>query len=365
MHVVSVMIKPLEKIILRGTGDKVAGAPGYGSIVGDEPVLPRLETLLGLMASIYYEETGAGASGDWGSVVAEKAVELVAPGASEAMIYGPFLEVEASGGHSVFINVGAGLLRLDGCCVDRFIELYRAASRILSEAVPRGKISVLGKHRDIINEMRSGEPPCLIDQGLLRSYETGIALDRFMKVTGVTPETYGMMYRRMTIDYRGALARILGDPGVEAWITLYLYVDSADEPLVEKRVAGFGPRRKAVLIETMVAKGRLYHRGLREGSYVLAISPLPARRSELEKRTQAHAAEPIVNPLTMKLHDTVYARGYSELKNGKLRYRKTEPIYAVMPGTIIHSNNAAQLIDSAHLHIHSNRNIELRPYIIL
>lgn len=298
-----VRVKPLSGLRLHGAGDRSARTPGPGAIPGEEPLLPRVETLLGLLAGTRWRLEGRGWScTDWWSCVMNKAEEMLCRGELE-YVTGPFLVTRTETGTRVYVNAATALLELSGLS-----DYLYAAMLLAKEArayTPGERMRLRRQAAEVLRKLREEEK--LVPSDAVAQRLTGIALDPSTRTT-----RHGLIYSQARVDY-AALGK---DPEV------ILVARCASEPVVLDRVpAALRPRSAPVMIRaepvTLPCLG--------SDAPALVLSPSPLDPGEAGSLVAVHPWPP--RPPLEQL-----AKAYQP---EPWRHEKTGPAPALWPGTII------------------------------
>ncbi len=346
---------PLTSLYLQGYGDRTPNTPGPGQIPGRDPLLPRIETLIGGVVDYYYRtmlpqlkpcRINSSDECSWENRVFNPFLDFLCLNRVDITgIYGPFLILEYKTVESgklekiVFIDVDEGLLdtgvtrNFEG--INGYRELYELWRKYHREIFPLDRYIVMeeirGKKEDITRNF-------MVSRIELVRSETGIMIDPSMKSTG-TGIVRGMIYGRSSIDYYGALTRYLtrtsksGDKispeTLKIKIMLLLLVKHPIHKRELRFPTGIGPKRSISIVTGELFEECIDWR-MDDEDYCIVTSPMP------EELLPDNAW--VIHPLTGKYPQTVYARGFAkyEDKDGeeKLVYQKSAPIPAVERGAV-------------------------------
>jgi hypothetical protein len=301
--------KPAYMVRLHGAGDRLAWSPGPGTIPGEEPLLPRIETLLGALAAVAHEMGKACSTCDnWCRCVLEAAAELL--GLTEAVVYGPFLVADSK----VYVNVGTGLLELGA--LREWVSMAERVRKALNNSLPLERSQAIRKVNDTLESLQRGR--LYIDDTKLVQREVSVTLNPHRKGAA-----YGLIYSQSSIDYRGTL-------GGDARISLLV------EPLEDRSstpdeglVARIGVRHSyaEIRIKTIEAKATLPPFNTSSSHYAVVITPAPRTIIRCE-------TTPAIHPITVKPRVIVHASSYSITGI----FAKTRPEPRILPGTVVEAD---------------------------
>ncbi len=254
MAAAAAVYTPLSGLRLFGAGDRSARSPAPGAMPRDEPLLPRLETLLGSMANVYAGLRGLRCT-SWGSCVLAAALRLLLGEEVRGLcaVSPPMLVVwTRSGEQRVYIDAGSWLLRVDsGEALHGYMGAAELLYRSLTEQLPRRRLEAEEEAEDAIRE--------LIEEGSLIPF---YAVSRRLTHVAVNPVSktavYNLLYSLPWVSYN----TVAMPPGGEALETLrarivVLAACSNGEPQGLDTVATLGPKS---------APSRLYTRALPGGA---------------------------------------------------------------------------------------------------
>ncbi len=179
-----VSFQPINLLRVRGAGDRLAYAPGPGAVLSDDPLLPRLETIIGAIVNalgLEYELYSH-----------EEMVEAIF--GKGAKVYGPFLVKE----REVYANVRIGYLKLERNCLDK----YFGAFEYLNNSVMFPKD--FDELKSFKKEMK--DCGCLVFPERFVFRSTHVALDYSRKSA-----QFGLLYSMSALDLRGSEIVILVD----------------------------------------------------------------------------------------------------------------------------------------------------------
>ena len=298
-----ITIRPVTGLRLHGAGDRTARSPGPGVVLGEEPILPRIETVLGLLAAKEWWGTH-GRCSDWGDCVLKKALEGLCGNDEGAKVFGPFLVNVGDREPRVFINAGTGLLSVSG--VKRYVEVAKNLMEAAQETRPGrrkelkevaiSKLEELMERRDFI-------PAEEIAQKM-----TGIAINPRQRVV-----EHGLIYSYAYIDYRGAVGKSL----------ITVIVAGCTHPRERSFNAVLGPKSAPVAVAVSGTNLTCLITQSAESPHI-ALTPAPIEG--LDTVEWAIHPRPPSPPLE------VIASSYST--DGE-KFLKTDPKPALWPGTVI------------------------------
>ncbi len=299
-----VRIKPLSRLRLHGAGDRSARTPGPGAIPGEEPLLPRIETLLGLLASTSWRLEGAEWScTSWDDCVMEKAEKLLCNDGLKYIV-GPFLVTRTiSGEIRVYLNASTVLLELSG------LRDYLYAAELLREAATAYTPGEKKRLRRQAGEVLQGlaEQGKLVADNAIAQRLTGIALSHTTRTT-----IHGLIYSQAHVDYT-----VLGkDTEIILVAKCVAEPKTLDEIPVDLR-----PRSAPVILQVDTANLPC----IAAATPAIVLSPSPISLDGIGSLVAVHPLPP--RPPLEQL-----AKAY---KPEPWKHEKTQPIPALWPGTII------------------------------
>lgn len=335
MEALAVAIQPTGALRLHGSGDRSAWSPGPGALPGEEPLLPRLETLIGMLANTAYRAGCAPSHGckDWCSCSLAAAARLLygVVQAGSAVLMGPFLVAETTTKKTketrVYINASTGLLDLKG------LSGWVRAAELLAEAagaLPPARVSRLhDEAQDILKELeRKGY---FIPAQRLASRHTSITLDPWRKGT-----RHGLIYSLARVDLRSGLEAVLAGQKARVkrvWIVaLSMVRDQGHAPCLVKWAGSLGPRSTPVYAVLWRLKGLhtsdtdpewLQKECTEHLCIALTLAPVSSEHGW---------ADFAVHPWPPRPGLEVYARAYSSNGPG---FAKDRPLPGYWPGTIL------------------------------
>ena len=210
-----VSFEPLTLLRVRGAGDRLAYAPGPGAVLSDDPLLPRLETIIGAIVSALDLEPELYSH--------EEMVEAVFGKGTK--VYGPFLlkEDEKEKKDEVYVNIKVAYLKLNERCLNKYFKAYDFLKKNILfpkefDEIKSLKSTLEGTSNDEENEKKrfksmldkENEDKCLLDPKALAFKSTHVALDYRRKSAH-----FGLLYSMSTLDLRGAKIIILVEPANE------------------------------------------------------------------------------------------------------------------------------------------------------
>ncbi len=179
-----VSFEPLSLMRVRGAGDRLAYAPGPGAVLSDDPLLPRLETIIGAIVN----------SMSLGHEIYSHKEMVEAVFGRGAKVYGPFLVKDGK----VYANVRVGYLKLDKKCLDIYFNAFEYLNNDVMFPKDFDKLKSLKKK--MINEK------CLLTPEDRAFRSTHVALDYSKKSA-----QFGLLYSMSVLDLRGSEIVILVD----------------------------------------------------------------------------------------------------------------------------------------------------------
>ena len=177
-----VSFQPINLLRVRGAGDRLAYAPGPGAVLSDDPLLPRLETIIGAIVNalgLEYELYSH-----------EEMVEAIF--GKGAKVYGPLLVKEGE----VYANVRIGYLKLERSCLDRYFRAFEYLNN--NVMFPKN----FDKLKSFKKEMENDK--CLLVPEEFAFKVTHVALDYSRKSA-----QFGLLYSMSVLDLRGSEIVIL------------------------------------------------------------------------------------------------------------------------------------------------------------
>ncbi len=239
MAAAAAVYTPLSGLRLFGAGDRSARSPAPGAVPRDEPLLPRLETLLGSMAAVYAELRGLRCT-SWESCVLIAALRLLLGEEVGGLcaVSPPMLVAETrSGEQRVYMDAGSWLLRVDsGKALRGYIGAAELLYRSLVEQLPRRRLEAEEKVEDVIHG--------LIEEGSLIPF---YAVSRRLTHVAINPASkttvYNLLYSLPWISYN----TVATQPGGKALETLrarivVIAACSKGEPQSLDTTATLGPK---------------------------------------------------------------------------------------------------------------------------
>ncbi len=340
-----ISFKPLTSLYLQGYGDRTPHTPGPGQIPGRDPLLPRIETLIGAIVDYYYRSNRVCDSGNecsWDKRVFKYFLKCLGLNRDELIgIYGPFLTAKYGANDEihtdVFIDVGEGLLNIwssmeHADVINNYIELYNLWIGYYEETFPRKRYTIL---KSIYDKRRDIEKHLVSRETLIR-HETGIMINPLTKSTG-TGKVRGMIYGRSSIDYYGAVMKYLVKKSktprknmlknLTIEIILPLLVKPEKDIKPTQLHTGIGPKRGISHVRINISNQCIEYPLVEENSFCIVTSPMPEKYISNKSR--------VLHPLTGGYPSTIYARGFSVYEEDRLKYYKTQPIPAVERGAIV------------------------------
>ncbi len=321
----------------RGPGDMLPRASTIASIY-ETPILPRLETLVGLITrtvietrikDIESELQGAGynystTSEKWEYTVYHVFVKYL--GVSK--IKGPVLVISRDNeGKEYYVNIGLGLLKIDnGCqCPDMYSELAKKVWESIGEASVLEKYRITREVEEKLNELVEKE--CMVYPSPLTS--TGISLDNVSKST-----RHGLIYSYILQDYTGLTHG--------KSYTIGILVD-ADTRKVQDLVGNgitvsVGPRgRPAILVEEKIDQNPCYLGFTNSSELKIAITPLPLTLvgDNIIGSSSVAVVHPLrIKPLIIQLAKSTIVTIVKKDKE-KEEWAKTGMESAYQPGSVV------------------------------
>jgi len=334
-----VELRPAGPLRLHGSGDRSAWSPGPGAIPGEEPLLPRLETLVGMLADTAYRAGCTPSCGckDWCSCSLAAAAHLLyGTGSASAALLGPLLVAETrENGEKktrVYINVSTGLLDLDG------LPAWAEAAKLLAMAwgalLPSHASRLAEEARNSLQELE--EKSLYIPAWRLASRPTSVALDPQRKAA-----SHGLIYSLARVDLRGgleaALKAALSRQGVEARVERVRIVavslgwGPGHAPCTAEWASSLGPKSTPVYVrlarlEALNTPAKSPEEILSECTRETCIALTPAPIEPGGWAGYAIHPRPPGPPLE------VYARAYGTTGPG---FAKDKPRPSYWPGTLL------------------------------
>ncbi|GEM_PF-4365696 len=328
-----VKIRPAGTTLkLHGAGDRLPWSPGPGAIPSEEPLLPRLETIIGMLASLNYSRNAATTGGchacncsNWCTCSLKPAAHslCIRP---ESKIIGPFLVANirypTEAGHvdtRVYVNVTTGLLDTEG--VNLWVEAAEQIMRAHNTVYPRTRSRLMKKARDLVKELMMNEGlPLLIPAEALSRKITKLSLNYARKTA-----EHGMIYSVSEIDILGGLRTALASiASVESVSIIILVVDEGScisyQSIAETVAATLGPKGAPVIVSIESSREEIKNRVT--GKYSITLTPAPI----LESVDMAIHPNPPQAPLE------VYTRAF---RQGNGEFMKDRPMPAYWPGTVL------------------------------
>ncbi len=336
-------LKPVGSIKRGGLGERLPAYPGPAGMKSSFYVLPRLETFLGALASLYWSVREDGnCNSSW-----EECVRNVVLG-DNGWIAGPFLLLEMEKGGSavkrLYVDVSEGLLAILSSDNDDKEKVKESLCKYVNSAVRsrnNGNVTLSELVRELIespSKWNKGEYEkdlIFISKEALSGSKVGISLDYMKKVTGVG-NVYGMIYNIPLVW--------LELPRVKSAELIYIIenpsnnirevIDSVDNSLIK-----LGPKESLfrakvldrlddTLIANIINDGNnqcCYLNinncgGTNNEYYYMITSETPLSEVGSVKNVEGH---PLTDPLTV--HFATYGKPV----------RKTPPLPALKPGTVV------------------------------
>ncbi len=334
-----VRVLPLAGLHLQGAGGRAALEPAPGAVTREEPLLPRLETLLGLLASRMLESSGAGGcSGDWWSCTAASAARLACGDGDKAEVTftGPLLAVTLRTRRDrgreermqLYINAGTALLAVEA--LHAYLDAALAAREAAETLNPRRRAELRAEAgKKLADLQRRGH---LLPAETLLARWTGVALNpRRGSVE------YGHLYTRPRIDYRIPLPDAVVEKAEIILVACCKTQDNSSGHL--EWLAGLGPRSPPVRarLEPLQDNGicsQLHNIDTTKTRIALTPTPLSeCTLSSAEQPLKLTAIHPRRPPPPLELLAASYST--SNIKGLPEAVRKTKPRPSLWPGTII------------------------------
>ncbi len=330
-----IRIKPAGTTLkLHGAGDRLPWAPGPGAIPSEEPLLPRIETIVGMLASIWYSQVCSSSTGisqqrcrDWCTCTAHQAGRLIRVcGVTE--IVGPFLvaKIRYLNGDEdtrVYINATTGLLDVEG--IDRWVEaaeLIRETSRSL---FPRNRHYLRKEVSNILTELMDGNEgtPLYISAEELSQKMTKVSLDHTLKTA-----RYGMIYSTPGIDLIGGLKAALAHKATLESLSIVVLAINVEGHTDEWRhittvATPLGPKGSPVIVRIEGTSEEL--ETYEDTRYSIALTPAPVTSYTVS------AVHPRPPRPPLELYTVAY-----RISNGtSTKFTKGDPTPAYWPGTVL------------------------------
>ena len=310
-----IVFEPLQALRLHGSGDRVAREQAPGAIPGEEPLLPRLETLIGALASLAYR-TGlvsddASGRGDWCEYSLGAAAKLLGCTSPGSWITGPFLVARgiSTSNKRVFINVSTGLLDADA--VDEWVEIAAELREAAAKTLPRERHWARMEAAERIQR--------LIEEGKLVPWYA--VTQRFTSVA-LEPRTKSAMYNLVYTYTRIHVHIVPAETGLyPAGIALIAQCNASGEKHVPTSIVSLGPRSTpALLLATRLGPETIPEDN--EPPYI-AVSNAPLWSSI------DYAIHPLPPGPGLEAHARAYHTEYGK------GFRKDRARASLWPGTVI------------------------------
>ena len=319
-------------LMLTGPGDRLPALPAPGAVPRGEPLLPRIETLLGALAPIAIRETGREPR-DCLEVYDIIAEWLTGGTNDEIRITGPFLRLKTTKSTRVYINVTSHLLEVlefvnaENQTKKPYVDYVDIALRLdkaLREPNPSKRYKML---ENVNLKIRKLE-----DKGVLIPWEAimqrrqRIALDYSRKSV-----VHGYLYSESIADYT-AIAKVLKEQLSEPPELILLLEGEIRPSLEEEEITLSITPHKTHTTLKIVEKTNITCRqsGLPSRSnYTIVLTPI-----EYKCTTECITNDvKIIHPTLHTSYKTVIAR----ICRIKEKLLKNNPQKALQPGSVIYS----------------------------
>ena len=332
MAAVAAVLSPLSGFRLFGAGERTARAPAPGAVPREEPLLPRLETLLGALAARYWLGVGGGCCGQWGGCVAGPALELLIGGAGGVCAVSPPLlttrvYIEGEGWETrIYVDASTWLLRVDNIdSLERYVEAAGLLLRARRELLPGHKLKAEQQAKDIIE--RLVENADLVPAWAVSRRLTHIALQRDTKTA-----EHGLLYSLPRVSYNTLYTTPRGRKIMLTTPRLVLLAAcTSGTPASLDTLLTVGPRGGPARLQTLGANEETAHTLLdapEEPPAEAIVASLQPARSHC--REAAHPGLPV----PIELH----AAAYRERPGTAEPPDTTPPHPALRPGTVLTRN---------------------------
>ena len=333
-----VAFRPLGSLHLYGAGLRAAFSRGPGAIPREEPLLPRLETLLGILAAAVYTSSASGGGGldcssaakkGWEEVVLRRVLEALglAGNGEETYIVGPLLHVTyRSGGedHSaVYINASSGLLatsmcgQSEDCCIGKWVELAKELKKAKAKAVPREIVEEEAKAK---KEWSSVKDKCFVNAEKIATRRVGVSLSPASKTA-----EHGLIYSLPEIDYAAAARADASAVSTRIVIAFIASRGGGGAPSLPAMVPRVGPRGPPARLEIQEVPDPPTSTAQKE--YAIAVTNTPLALVEQQGATPLPHPSPPAPPLEQ--HTRSYATALCGVP------LKDPPAPSLWPGTVI------------------------------
>ena len=178
-------------LMLMGPGDRLPASPAPGAVPRGEPLLPRIETLIGALAPIAIGELRGGRPPGSCDEVPRIVAEWLTGGAC-LTVAGPFLRLRTRRGTRVYVNVYTHLLDLEA--LDKYVELFELKLEAFHTPNPSLRHRLLDQAAALVEELE--------DEGLLIPWEA-VAQRRQRHALNYSTKTviHGHLFTETRIDY--------------------------------------------------------------------------------------------------------------------------------------------------------------------
>ena len=285
----------------RGPGDMLPRASTIASIY-ETPILPRLETLVGLITRTVIEtrikdiESELRSAGYNYSTTSEKweytVYHVFVKYLGVSKIKGPVLVISRDNrdneNKEYYVNIGLGLLKINNKrqCPSMYSELAKKVWESIREANVLEKYRITREVEEKLNELVEKE--CMVYPHPLTS--TGISLDNTSKST-----RHGLIYSYILQDYTGLTH------GKSYTVGILVDADTGKtQDLVGSGITvSMGPRgRPAILVEEKIDKNPCCLGFTNSSEPKIAITPLPL--ALVGNNTVEGSSVAVVHPLRIK-----------------------------------------------------------------
>ncbi|NPA05305.1 MAG: hypothetical protein GXO09_04355 [Crenarchaeota archaeon] len=238
-------------IRLHGAGDRLPRSPGPGAIPSEEPLLPRLETLLGALAAAWWARNPGGGCIDWVSCVLKPASGMLCYGCLE-YVAAPLLVARLAGDENrvkVYIDVAAGLLDAD------YLDDYVEAARLLGLAgeVLDSHQRVLEAYKEYVERVEEAAEikKKLWGRGLIPAARVLRRVTHISIGYGRRAVEHGLIYSLPWIDYLGAVSDAVGEAVRDVWVVLPYQCSSLPREGLDGDVLWLGVRHAAARVRVL------------------------------------------------------------------------------------------------------------------
>ena len=316
----------------RGPGDMLPRASTIASIY-ETPILPRLETLVGLITRTVIEtrikdiESKLRSAGYNYSTTSEKweytVYRVFVKYLGVSKIKGPVLVISRDNENKeYYVNIGLGLLKIDnGCqCPSMYSGLAEKIWRSIGEASVLEKYRITREVEEKLNELVEKE--CMVYPHPLTG--TGISLDNVSKST-----RHGLIYSYILQDY----TRLTHGKSYTIGILVDADISKIQDLVGNGITVSMGPRgRPAILVEEKLDQNPRCLGFTNSSGSKTAITPLPLALVEGGGVAVVHPLR--IKPLIIQLaKSTIVAIVKKDKEEEEWAKTGMEPAY--QPGSVV------------------------------